>query len=93
MESGKNNIEREKLLKQKVIFCTECGKELENYCFSMGSKDVDAIKKNLAQCKKSGRFVGEFCSKLFIAGDEDLEELFLDDEEDIEEFFPDDDEE
>ena len=79
MKSSKNNKEREKILKQKVIFCTECGKELENYCFSSSSKDINAIKKNLAQCKKTGRFVGEFCSKLFIAGDEDLEELFDDD--------------
>ena len=81
MKSEKNNIEREKLLGQKVIFCTECGKDLENYCFSMGTKDINAIKKNLAQCKKSGKFVGEFCSKLFIAGDDDLEDLFLNDED------------
>jgi len=84
MKNDKNNINREKLLKQKVIFCTECGKELENYCFSMGSKDINAIKKNLAQCKKTGKFAGEFCSKLFIAGDEDLEELFLKDDDDKE---------
>lgn len=82
MESSKNNIERDKLLKQKVIFCTECGKELENYCFSSGSKDIEAIKKNLAQCKKTGKFVGEFCSKLFIAGEEDLDKLFQEDDED-----------
>ena len=81
MKSEKNNIEREKLLGQKVIFCTECGKDLENYCFSMGTKDINAIKKNLAQCKKSGKFVGEFCSKLFIAGDDDLEDLFLNHED------------
>ena len=84
MKNSKNNKEREKILKQKVIFCTECGKELENYCFSSGSKDINAIKKNLAQCKKTGKFVGEFCSKLFIAGDEDLEELFDDDIEEEE---------
>jgi len=83
MKSSKNNTARDKLLKQRVIFCIECGKELENYCFSSGSNDINAVKKNLAQCKKTGKFVGEFCSKLFIAGDEDLEELFQgnDDEE------------
>jgi len=81
MKNSKNNSERKKLLKQKVIFCTECGKELENYCFSSGSQDINAIKKNLAQCKKTGKFVGEFCSKLFIAGDEDLEELFQEDDD------------
>lgn len=71
-----NNINREKLLKQKVIFCTECDAELENYCFTKGSQDVDAIKMNLAQCKKTGKFAGEFCSKLFIAGGENMDIIF-----------------
>ena len=71
-----NNIDREKLLKQKVIFCTECGTELDNYCFTRGSNDIEAIKMNLAQCKKIGKFAGEFCSKLFIAGDENLDYMF-----------------
>lgn len=73
-----NNTDREKLLSQKVIFCTECGTELDNYCFTNGSKDIYAIRMNLAQCKKSGRFAGEFCSKLFIADDENLEQVFGD---------------
>jgi len=73
-------MDREKLLKQKIIFCTECGAELENYCFTRGSNDVEAIRMNLAQCKKNGRFAGEFCSKLFIAGDENLDHAFDDEE-------------
>lgn len=79
-EGNKNNIDREKLLKQKVIFCTECGAELENYCFEKGPDDTEAIKKNLAQCRKNGKYAGEFCSKLFIASDEDLESIFGSDE-------------
>jgi hypothetical protein len=75
-----NNIDREKLLKQKVIFCTECGAELENYCFTMDSNDIEAIKMNLAQCKKHGKFTGEFCSKLFIAGNENLDYMFNNDD-------------
>jgi hypothetical protein len=74
-------IDREKLLSQKIIFCTECGAELQNYCFTKGSNDIEAIKKNLAQCKKTGKFSGEFCSKLFIAGDETLEAMFSNNEE------------
>lgn len=69
-------MDREKLLKQKVIFCTECGAELENYCFEKGPCDAEAIKKNLAQCRKNGKYAGEFCSKLFIASDDDLESIF-----------------
>jgi hypothetical protein len=49
------------------IFCTECGATLENFCFSDGANDIAAIRKTLAQCRKQGRFTGDFCSKLFIA--------------------------
>jgi hypothetical protein len=49
------------------IYCTECGATLENFCFSSGADDIAAIRKTLAQCKKKGRFSGDFCSKLFIA--------------------------
>jgi len=61
------------LLEQKVIFCTECGVELQNFCFNGNADDIVAIKKNLAQCKKTGKFKGDFCSKLFIAGNDNLE--------------------
>ncbi len=70
------NSERDKLLKQKVIFCTECGAELENFCFSDRAKDPEAVRKSLAQCKKSGKFKGEFCSKLFISDEMNLDTLW-----------------
>ena len=68
--------DREELLKQKIVFCTECGEQLENFCFSSGIKDINAVRQNLLQCKKSGKFVGEFCSKLFIADPEMREALW-----------------
>lgn len=52
---------------QPSVFCTECGTTLENFCFSNGVNDLEAIRKTLAQCKKQGKFSGEFCAKLFIA--------------------------
>lgn len=58
---------RKELLQQREIFCTECGKLLENFCFSSSADNADAIKKNLAQCRKSGKFIGEFCAQLFIS--------------------------
>ena len=76
-----NNIDREELLNQKIIFCTQCDAELENYCFQNSSNDIEAIKMNLVQCKKKGKFTGEFCSKLFIAGNENLEAMFRIEEE------------
>ena len=71
---------RDKILKQPVIFCTECGIELQNFCINGDTHDEEAIKKNLAQCKKTGKFKGDFCSKLFIAGDENMENLFNDEQ-------------
>lgn len=50
-----------------TVYCTECGTTLENFCFDRTAEDLQAIRKTLAQCKKQGRFSGEFCSKLFIA--------------------------
>jgi hypothetical protein len=60
------------LPQERFIFCVECGTQLENFCFSKTVNDLEAIRKTLAQCKKQGRFVGEYCSKLFIAGRNEL---------------------
>ena len=70
---------RAAMLKEKEIFCTECGAYLENFCFSSGAEDVKAIKKTLAQCKKDGKFVGDFCAKLFIVDRERLDSLWEED--------------
>jgi hypothetical protein len=51
----------------RVEFCTECNATLENYCFSSNVNDIESICKTLRQCKKQGKFSGDFCSKLFIA--------------------------
>ena len=64
---------------QRVIFCTACGSTLENFCFSSKADDLKAIRKTLAQCKSTGRFSGEFCSKLFIAHPEALDDNDKDD--------------
>lgn len=70
---------RAAMLKEKEIFCTECGEFLENFCFSSGAEDINAIKKTLAQCKKDGKFVGDFCAKLFIVDREKLDSLWDED--------------
>ena len=82
VEGMNENFENRKaLLNQKVIFCTECGVELQNYCFNGNIDNVESIKKNLAQCQKSGKFKGDFCSKLFIADDHNLEDIISTDDE------------
>jgi len=74
--------DRAAMLKEKQVFCTECGAFLENFCFSSDAEDVEAIKKSLAQCKKKGKFVGNFCSKLFIGDSETLGSIWDDGEND-----------
>jgi hypothetical protein len=69
---------REELLRQPRIFCTECQTELENFCLTGGAEDLEALKKTFAQCRKKGKFLGEFCSKLFIADGRTWEDLFDD---------------
>lgn len=60
----------------KSLFCTECDEELENFCFSKKSKNKKAIKKRHEKCVKSGKFSGEFCSRIFISGDFLLDEIW-----------------
>jgi hypothetical protein len=55
------------LPRDRIVFCTTCGAELENFCFTGGATDLDGIKRTLAQCRQNGRFTGDYCSKLFIA--------------------------
>ena len=61
MKKSQNNNE--------PLICTECGDELEEFCFSPLVHDLDAIKRRLETCKKNGRFQGECCARLFIAED------------------------
>ena len=64
------------------VFCTECGATLENFCFSENAEDVAAIRKTLAQCRKQGKFSGDFCSKLFIAHPESVQGPAAEDDDD-----------
>jgi hypothetical protein len=80
IDKDNNSFDRDRLLQQKVIFCTECGVQLTNFCFTERAKDPDAVRKSLAQCKKTGKFNGEFCSKLFISNDDNMAELWDEDD-------------
>lgn len=54
-------------LKEKPIYCTECGEQLENFCFSEDVDNIETVRKQHEKCKNSDRFKGDQCSKLFIA--------------------------
>jgi len=66
----------EKADKSNIIFCTECGRELDFFSFSENSIDKDVLRQNFANCRQNGKFKGEFCSKLFIALDYNIDDIF-----------------
>jgi hypothetical protein len=68
----------ENYIGEDLLFCTECGEQLDEFCFKDNSLDVDAIKKNHENCKKIGKFKGDICSRLFIVSDNDVDEIILD---------------
>jgi hypothetical protein len=51
----------------KRFFCTECGRDLENFCFAPTANDYADILKHHFECQRTGKFKGSMCSKLFIA--------------------------
>jgi hypothetical protein len=59
----------------KIVFCTECGSKLENFCFDDGATDLDAVKKHMEECKREGRYKGEMCSRVFIADETNIDEF------------------
>jgi hypothetical protein len=71
---------------QKVVFCTECGDKLDNFCFTDGATDVDAVKKHMEGCKREGRYKGDMCSRVFIADDKNFDDMpsaETDDDDDV----------
>jgi len=64
----------------KSLFCTECNEELTDFCFDKKSKNKKAVRKRHQKCVKTGKFDGEFCSKIFISDDSLLDEIWQKDE-------------
>ncbi|MCX6137279.1 MAG: hypothetical protein NTV54_07280 [Ignavibacteriales bacterium] len=54
-------------MKENVVFCSECGAQLDEFWQTPESKDPALTKARSEWCKKQGRFTGEMCSKHFIS--------------------------
>ena len=63
---------KDKSLKQNVIFCAECGEELELFGLTGEKIDIERIKERHKHCKEIGKFKGERCAMLFIAEESDI---------------------
>lgn len=68
-----NNSKSSKSVKKNPenngVFCTECGSELDDFALSRKSKNKKSIIDNHHNCVRTGKFSGEFCSKIFISDD------------------------
>jgi hypothetical protein len=67
---------------QKVVFCTECGEKLDNFCFNDSASDVESVKKHMEGCKREGRYKGDMCARVFIADDNNFDDLVTPEEDD-----------
>lgn len=65
-----------------VKFCTECDADLDEFDFSPEANDKEAIRKRFNNCKKIGRFNGDFCSRVFISEPGNLEDVFKEEDDD-----------
>ena len=68
--------------RRDVVYCADCGMELDNSALSEMINDYKLLVRKFASCKKDGKFTGDLCSKIFNAvqgaqeenpPDEDLE--------------------
>lgn len=58
---------KERSIKSKMVFCAECGEELDMFGVSGSKIDLDKIKERHKHCKEKGKFKGDKCAMLFIA--------------------------
>ena len=60
----------------KPIFCTECDTDLSAFWLSPVAEDPEKVKQMHENCRRSGKFHGEICSKLFIINDIESDDIF-----------------
>jgi len=70
---------REESLSEEIKFCIECNDDLNNFDVDPMLKTKKEVLDNHENCKKTGKFKGDKCSKLFITEVENI--LPLDEEE------------
>ena len=58
---------KQKVRRGKKFFCTECGSDLDTFCFEPDVNEYANILKHHFECQRSGKFKGAMCAKLFIA--------------------------
>lgn len=67
MKRQKYTHNKENSIKKEIIFCSECGEELELFGLSNSDVDIKKIRERYKRCKERGKFKGDMCALLFIA--------------------------
>lgn len=57
---------------EQIVFCTECGSALTDFYKTGEAKDEKKVKEHYENCRKTGKFKGDMCSRMFIALDFDF---------------------
>jgi len=57
-------------------FCTRCGDQLEDFCFSPEAENLDALRAAALRCHLEGSKEGRICAKVFIAGETSFSTIF-----------------
>ena len=71
MKKKKRHQDEENKEVKVIKFCVECQDDLENFSVTPTVEDLEAIKKNFENCRATGKYKGELCSKIFIASYEE----------------------
>jgi len=65
-------LKKDESISEEVKFCIECDQDLNNFDVDPLLKTKKEVLDNHENCKKTGKFKGDRCSKLFITEEEDF---------------------
>lgn len=72
MKKKKSIHKKEESISEEVKFCVECNEDLNNFDIDPMLKGKKEVLANHQNCKKTGKFKGDKCSKLFIEEADDV---------------------
>jgi hypothetical protein len=67
-------------ISEEVKFCIECDQDLNNFDVNPMLKTKKEVLDNHENCKKTGKFKGDKCSKLFITEEDEESPPIIEDE-------------
>lgn len=64
---------KDESISEEIKFCIECNEDLDFFDVNPMLKSKKDVLENHENCKKTGKFKGDKCSKLFISEEEEFE--------------------